>query len=55
MNDWLILGPFPFLVYINNLQKTINFSKIHDFAKDTKFLYESSSLKDINRKINYDM
>ena len=31
------------------------FSKIHHFADDTNFLYESSSLKDINRKINYDM
>ena len=31
------------------------FSKIHHFADDTNFLHESPSLKDFNRKINYDM
>ena len=39
----------------HNLYKTITFSKIHHFADDTNFLYESPSLKDINRKINHDM
>ena len=39
----------------NDLHKAITFSKIHNFADDTNFLYESPSLKDINRKINYDM
>ena len=50
-----ILGPLIFLLYINSLHKAIIFSKIHYFADDTNFLYESHSLKDINRKINYDM
>ena len=45
-----ILGP---LLYINDLYKAITFSKIHHLAEDTNFLYESPSLKDISRKINY--
>ena len=41
--------------YINDLHKAITFSKIHHFADNTNFLYESLSLENINRKINYDM
>ena len=52
----IILGPLLFLLYINDLHKAITFSKIHHLADDdTNFLYESRSLKDINRKINHDM
>ena len=29
--------------------------KIHQFADDTNLLYASSSLKDINKKINFDL
>ena len=50
-----ILGPLLFLLCINNLHKEITLSKIHLFADDTNFLYERPSLKDISRKINYDM
>ena len=50
-----ILGPLLFLVYINDLAKAIIFSSVHHFADDTNILYVSSSLKDINRKINHDL
>ena len=50
-----ILGPLLLLLYISDLHKAIAFSKIHHFDDDTDFLYESPSLKDIDRKINYDM
>ena len=40
-----ILGPLLFLLYIKDLHKAITFSKIHHFADDTNFLYESPSLK----------
>lgn len=49
------MDPLIILLYIYNLHKVIIFSKIHYFADNTNFLYDSSSLKDINRKINYDM
>ena len=50
-----ILRQLLFLIYINDLHKAITFSKKRHIADDTNFLYENSSLKDINRKINYDM
>ena len=50
-----ILGQLLFLPRINDLHKTITFSKIHHFTDDTNFLYERPTLKDSNRKINYDL
>ena len=50
-----ILGPLLFLIYINDLSRSIINSKIHHFADDTNLLYVSSSLKDINKKINFDL
>ena len=46
-----VLGPLLFLIYINDLNGIINFSKIHHFA-DTNIPYASNSLQDINKKIN---
>ena len=50
-----ILGPLLFLKYINDLSRSIKTSKIHHFADDTNLLYANSSLKDINKKINFDL
>ena len=50
-----ILGPLLFLIYINDLSRSIKNSKIHHFADDANLLYASSSLKDINKKINFDL
>ena len=50
-----LLGPLLFLIYVNDLNGIVNFSKIHHFADDTNVLYTSNSLKDINRKINCDL
>ena len=38
--------PLPFLIYINDLNDTVAFSKIHHFADDTNMLYNSKYLKD---------
>ena len=48
-----ILGPLLFLLYINDLSQSIKNSKIH--IDDTNLLYASSSFKDINKKINFDL
>ena len=50
-----ILGSFLFLIYINDLSQSIKNLKIHHFADDTNLLHASSSLKDINKKINFDL
>ena len=50
-----ILGPLLFLIYINDLSRSIKNSKIHHFADDTNLLYASSSLKDINKRIKFDL
>ena len=50
-----VLGPLLFLIYINDLNDAVTFSKIHHFADDTNILYTSKYLKDINGKVNYDL
>ena len=50
-----ILEPLFILIYINDLDKAISFSKMHHFVDDTNLLYKSKSLKDIDKKIKYDM
>ena len=38
-----VLGPLHFLIYINNLHKTIKFSKIHHFADDANHFMKCES------------
>ena len=50
-----ILGPLPFLIYINDLNNAVEVSDVHPFANDTNVLHLTKFLKDINRKINFDL
>ena len=50
-----ILGALLLHIYINNLSKAIISSSVHHFADDINILYVSSSLNDINKKINHDL
>ena len=50
-----VLGPLLFLIYINDLHKSIKFSTVHHFADDTNLLYISKNLNEIQKKINKDL
>ena len=49
------LGPLLFIIYISALSRSIKISKIHHFVDETNLFYASSSLTDINKKINFDL
>ena len=50
-----ILGPLLFLLYINDLNHTIKFCKVHHFADDTNLLCMSNSVKKLNKLVNADL
>ena len=50
-----VFGPLLFLIYINDLNGAGTHSKVHHFVDDRNMLYISNSVKDINRKVNYDL
>ena len=50
-----VLRPILFLIYINDLNHAIKYSKVHHFADDTNLLYFNSSIKKLNRFVNLDM
>ena len=40
-----VLGPLFFLIYINDLNQAIKFSRVHHFADDTNLLLVDNTLK----------
>ena len=50
-----VLGPLLFLIYINDLHKSIKFCTTHHFADDTNLLYVGKSLKKIQKYVNFDL
>ena len=49
-----VLGPLLFLIFINDLNQAIKFSKVHHFADDTNLLCLSNSIKKLNKLVNAD-
>ena len=50
-----VLGPLLFIIYINDLHKSITNSTTIHFADDTSLLCQEKSLKKLNRKVNRDL
>ena len=46
-----VLGPLLFLIYINDLNQTLKFCKVHHFADYTNLLYFSKSVNRLNKYI----
>ena len=49
------MGPLLFLIYINDLHKSIKHSITHHFINDTNLLLTEKSLKKVNKLINHDL
>ena len=50
-----VLGPLLFLVYINDLHKSIKYCTTRHFADDTNLLIKNKSLKQLNKHVNIDL
>ena len=50
-----VLGPLLFLIYINDLHKSIKSSEVYHFADDTSLIQTNTSLKKLNKNINHDL
>ena len=50
-----VLGPFLFLIYINDLRKAIKYSDEYGFVDESNLLKSDKSLKKINKHINRDL
>ena len=49
------LGPFLFLIYINDLCKFVKYSETYHFADDTNMLLSPSSLETLAKRMNFDL
>ena len=50
-----VLGPLLFLIYINDLHKSIRFSKTYRFADDTSIIQSNPSLERLSKQVNKDL
>ena len=47
-----VLGPLVFLIYINDLDKAIQYCKVHHFADDKNLFHKNKSVKNVNKPVS---
>ena len=50
-----ILGPLLFIIYINDMHKSMKHSKVYHFADDTNLFHSHSNLKSLRKQANEDL
>ena len=50
-----VLGPLPFLLYVNDLPNTSSLLTFHLFADDTNIYYSCKNLDDLESKLNHEL
>ena len=50
-----VLGPLLFIIFFNDLHKSIRHSQMLHFSDDTNLLYINKSMKKINKHISHDL
>ena len=50
-----VLGPLLFIIFKNDLNRSVKNSKLHQYADDTNLLLTEKSLKKINKQVNQDL
>ena len=50
-----VLGPQLFIIFINDLNKSVKNSKVHHYADDTNLLLTENSLEKIYKQVNQDL
>ena len=50
-----VLGPLLFLIYINDLHRSIRFSKTYHLADDTSIIQSNLSLERLSKQVNKDL
>ena len=50
-----VLGPLLFILFIDNLYKSVEFSSVHRSADDTNLILNDKSMKKINKHIHRDL
>ena len=50
-----VVGPLLFLIYINDLHQSIQYSTTRHFADDTNLVIKNNSLKQLKKQLNLDL